>query len=102
MGKAIFEAVESCLGKDMVKLKVLPLWVIKKIKVLGDIAVKKDIQAILTKFFTEEHIPSEQKEEITKFKKDDDYSKDAKIEMRLDELWQAASDELLKPYVKQA
>ncbi len=85
-GKALYEKATVTLSEDLTKLKVVPTWFIdKKAELIqADYKMSKAIGMLLD--FIDSLAPIEVNH-IKGLKKDENFSKDAKIRKALDELW---------------
>lgn len=85
-GKALYEKATVTLSEDLTKLKVVPTWFIdKKAELIqADYKMSKAMGMLLD--FIDSLAPIEVNH-IKGLKKDENFSKDAKIKKALDELW---------------
>lgn len=85
-GKSLYEKATVKLSEDLTKLKVFPLWFIdKKAELIqADHKMSKAMEMLLD--FIDRLAPIEV-DRIKGLKKDENFSKDAKIRKALDELW---------------
>ena len=84
-GKKLYKAAQDKLGDNLVKLKVVPLTFIAISKKLQAKRGMDKVTEILVEFI--DQIQKESVNDIQSFKRDENGSKDDKIEAKLNELW---------------
>lgn len=85
-GVQIFEAAQSKLGDDIVKLKVVPSWVITKLSQLSADISKTEATEKLVKFFNDMDL--DKADAIKNSKKTDSRTKEQVIKVELTKVWE--------------